>query len=276
MTKDIDLLPIGAFAKICKVTVKALHYYEKIGLIKPEYSDPITNYRYYPHSLIEKVLAIKELQKIGFKLNFIKKIIEDETQKELLTLIKSQYNEINQSINELRQKLMKMTQFEQYYNEVLSLKPVTEDNCFYRYEKKRELLYIRKQCEYIGFNFNKYFDMLLKISSSKEIKVKSKMMALFFNKGEIAFSYELETAQLLENIDNVYTVESGYFACTLHTGGYDNISESYKKLYKWIENNSYEICGIPIEIYHITRPISFIKKEYLTEIQIPVKKLKLV
>ena len=41
------MLSIGEFSKICKVTVKTLRYYDRIGLLKPVHVDDMTGYRYY-------------------------------------------------------------------------------------------------------------------------------------------------------------------------------------------------------------------------------------
>ena len=38
---------IGDFSKMSKVTIKALRYYEKEGLIVPAYIDENNGYRYY-------------------------------------------------------------------------------------------------------------------------------------------------------------------------------------------------------------------------------------
>ncbi|MCL2387660.1 MAG: MerR family DNA-binding transcriptional regulator [Defluviitaleaceae bacterium] len=42
-----NLISIGGMAKICEVSIKALRYYESIGILKPAYINPETNYRYY-------------------------------------------------------------------------------------------------------------------------------------------------------------------------------------------------------------------------------------
>lgn len=52
---------IGKISKKCNVTVKTLHYYDKIGLLKPEYRDESTNYRYYTKRQMIDVLVIRRL-----------------------------------------------------------------------------------------------------------------------------------------------------------------------------------------------------------------------
>ena len=38
---------IGEFSKICQVSVKTLHHYDRIGLLTPFRVDSFTGYRYY-------------------------------------------------------------------------------------------------------------------------------------------------------------------------------------------------------------------------------------
>ena len=40
-------MTIGEVAKVKQISIKALRYYEKIGILKPAYCDPDTGYRYY-------------------------------------------------------------------------------------------------------------------------------------------------------------------------------------------------------------------------------------
>ena len=41
------MLKIGGFSKLSKVTIKALRYYEKEGLLIPRHIDVFNGYRYY-------------------------------------------------------------------------------------------------------------------------------------------------------------------------------------------------------------------------------------
>jgi DNA-binding transcriptional MerR regulator len=55
---------IGEFARIAGVTAKMLRFYDDIGLLKPERTDPATRYRYYaPEQLIAlaEILAYRDM-----------------------------------------------------------------------------------------------------------------------------------------------------------------------------------------------------------------------
>ena len=52
------MLSIGEFSKICQVSVKTLHYYDRIGLLRPVRVDAFTGYRYYSQEQMEQMLYI--------------------------------------------------------------------------------------------------------------------------------------------------------------------------------------------------------------------------
>ena len=66
---------IGSFAKLCKTQISVLRHYDKIGLIKPDYIDKFTDYRYYAPEQAKDFELIAKFKKLGFSLKDIKKII---------------------------------------------------------------------------------------------------------------------------------------------------------------------------------------------------------
>ena len=60
-------------------------------------------------------------------------------------------------------------------------------------------------------------------------------------------------------------------ACIFHKGSYDTLHNSYAMLLQYIEENGYEICGNIRESYIDGVWNKETEKEWLTEIQIPVK-----
>ncbi len=80
--KEEKLLKIGELAKLSNVSVKALHVYEKKNIIKPDYIDENTGYRYYSPDRFRLVEALLELQDMGFTLDEISKILSGKCSKE--------------------------------------------------------------------------------------------------------------------------------------------------------------------------------------------------
>ena len=78
------MLSIGQMSKICAVSVKTLRHYDKIGLLKPRYTDAANGYRYYEEDQIGTMLLIGRLKRYGFSLTSIQRMLETQESGSLL------------------------------------------------------------------------------------------------------------------------------------------------------------------------------------------------
>ena len=62
-----------------QVTVKTLRHYEQKGLLLPDEVDEWTGYRYYSIDQMQKLQAIRDLQRLGFTLGEIKELYQDDS-----------------------------------------------------------------------------------------------------------------------------------------------------------------------------------------------------
>lgn len=72
------MFKIGDFSKLSKVSVKALRYYDEIGLLKPAWVDPFTGYRYYSADQLPRLNRILALKDLGLSLEQIARLADDE------------------------------------------------------------------------------------------------------------------------------------------------------------------------------------------------------
>ena len=61
-----NLIPIGRFAQITHLSVKALRIYAQEGLLQPIYVDPESGYRYYTLAQATLAARIRLLRLVGF------------------------------------------------------------------------------------------------------------------------------------------------------------------------------------------------------------------
>lgn len=66
-----ELFQIGEVAKMYHLSVGTLRHYEQVGLLKPEYTDPATGYRYYSVRQFEQLTNIRYLRALGLPLDEI-------------------------------------------------------------------------------------------------------------------------------------------------------------------------------------------------------------
>lgn len=71
-------LQISELAKLAGVSVRTLHYYDTIGLLKPSETDPATGYRFYDETSVEKLKEILYYRELDFALKDISKLMEEK------------------------------------------------------------------------------------------------------------------------------------------------------------------------------------------------------
>src|SRR5262245_39032057 len=69
---------IGDFSRLSQVSVKALRFYDEVGLLKPSYVDRDTGYRYYSATLLPRLNRILAFKELGFSLEEIRQLVEGD------------------------------------------------------------------------------------------------------------------------------------------------------------------------------------------------------
>lgn len=72
---DEDLLPIGRFARLSRLSIKQLRHYADLGLLIPAYVDEQTGYRYYRRDQARDALAIGLLRSLDVPLGAIPQVL---------------------------------------------------------------------------------------------------------------------------------------------------------------------------------------------------------
>lgn len=62
---------IGEFSKLVDLPVRTLRYYDEINILKPNFVDVYTGYRYYTDENLNQANLIKILRSVGFTLEEI-------------------------------------------------------------------------------------------------------------------------------------------------------------------------------------------------------------
>ena len=78
------MLKIGEFSKLSMLTVKALRFYEKEGLLAPARVDEWTGYRMYDTAQLRTAAHIKALRQLGIPVAQIKAILGGADEREIL------------------------------------------------------------------------------------------------------------------------------------------------------------------------------------------------
>ena len=125
-------MQVTEFAKLTGVSVRTLHYYDEIGLLKPAEIDKWTGYRFYDEISLEKMQQIMFYRELDFSLKSIMKILSSpdydkekalDEQKKLLILKKERLEKLISAIDSAKkgENIMNAfdnTEFKSYKEEV--------------------------------------------------------------------------------------------------------------------------------------------------------------
>lgn len=92
---------VKKFSKLAKVTIRTLHYYDKIGLLKPACRLP-NGYRVYTEEDLNKLNKITALKFCGFKLSHIRHLL-DCSNNEVVNLFNLQFQHLQEKLSYIKE-----------------------------------------------------------------------------------------------------------------------------------------------------------------------------
>lgn len=268
------LYRIGMFANMNRVTIKTLRYYDEQNLLKPVYVDEENGYRYYEASQIADIHKILALKNMGFSIEDIRRMMNGEEEN---TLLLRKKQEILKELAELTTKLAVVESYLTGKNMNLSapvlvkkLPEVIVASSRSRIESYDALFELMPamgaQMEQLGcicaqpdYCFTQYLEQEYK-EEDILVEVCEAVTEKKEDSGTVVF-------QVLPQVEEA--------ACIFHKGSYDTLHQSYTVVLDYIEENGYEICGNIRESYIDGVWNKETPEEWLTEIQIPVRKIGL-
>lgn len=271
---------IGQLASIYNISGKTLRYYDELGLLRPKYVDESTGYRYYTADQIPVLNEIFLLKEMGLSLKEITYLMKEEGDKNH-TLLKSvlelkqlelsrqiwELTEKRETIELLKKKLDKngeidLSSFQVGIKSIEKMQVASLKASISTYSAQEalwsELLdYLGKCKAKVGNErYTVYYDSVYK-GDEIQVEIFKRVLAPFPESETIKCKVQEECR------------EAAYL---LHTGEHESVIDSYEAIFTWIEENNYEIIGNIREEFHMDDYMTDNPKEFVTEIQIPVRK----
>lgn len=114
-------LKIGEFSQMMQVTIKTLRHYEQKGLLMPYEVDEWTGYRFYSVEQMQKLNAIRDLQKLGFSLDEIKDLYEEDSHTPSLSQLTEKINRTEQQLKELITRRNQLLEWKDSCNKIKAM-----------------------------------------------------------------------------------------------------------------------------------------------------------
>lgn len=273
--KEKTKFKIGEFSRMMQVTVKTLRHYEKKGLLLPYEVDEWTGYRYYTTCQMQNLNAIRQLQRLGFTLEEIKELYEEDSHVPSVEQLTEKINKTEELLKQLMERRDQLKEWlesskkhndmEKYSIELLpevivaSHREVISDYgalgmlC---YEKiGPEMQRLGCQCPMPGYCFT--------IEHSEE-----------YSPDSIDIEYCEQVVEMGQNSHIIQfkclpAVEKAL--CVKHMGPYERFYETFAEVFQYIEENGYRIIDHPRTCYIDGIWNQEDPEKWLSIIQVPIE-----
>lgn len=263
-----NLLPIGRFSKICRLTVKALRHYDEQGLLRPALVDPESGYRYYDVAQAAEAEQIRLLRELEMPLDEIKALIDERDRATVRARLDQHRARIEerlagyQRILAFLQRLMDQEEGVMSYD--VKIKEV----------EAQPVLAIRTRTtlaelpSLMGQRLGALFGYL----GPMGVRPVGPPFSIYhdpeFKEDDLDWEVGLPVERKVTGDASMIGRElpGGKVAFTMHAGPYDEIGPAYQALMTWVRERGHETLGPPREIYLVGPGEGRDPTEYRTEI----------
>lgn len=264
---------IGDFSLMAKLTVKALRFYEEVGLLFPAFVDEFSGYRYYSASQLYDVARITSFRQAGLSIEAIQKI---NSGADFLTVLQERQEEAEEQLESARRKSLLVKTLINNYKENKQMEYQAIVKTLPRYT-----VYYQRG---VIANFGEIVDFImgsaqLCLAANPDIKcIEPDYCFVAYLDGEykekdISIEYAQAVTKAGVETDKIKfrVLPETKAVCVYHKGPYEQLGQAYAYAYKFLKDNGYK----PSEVYREHYIDGMWNKEnpadWLTEIQIPIK-----
>lgn len=248
MKNTKDMCRIGELAKLKGVSVQSLRLYERFGLLKPNYIDPDSGYRYYAQEQFIETAKIKFLKMIDFSLREIDVYTSKKSVSQALGLLKEKQGAFEEKIKEMT--LLN----EEYLRIIKTIEEVYEkiqEDEFYVELREVETFYGYQ--ESYPYDYKDWFvleKMLYEMHASSPRIANSSYTYSVMRTYDMAVLKEVEhpiiktivlpvdyLGQEARRIEKVKPINMGKSLISYHVGPFESIHDSFRKITDYMDSN---------------------------------------
>lgn len=271
------MLKIGEFSRLGQVSVKTLRYYDELGLLRPEWVDRYTGYRYYTLSQLARLNRILALRELGFPLVQIDRMLrEDLTAQELQRLLVLRQRDLDRQVHEEQARLARIA---------ARLRQIEQEGRQPRYE-----VLVKKVAPRLVAGIRDVITDRQDIASlARELRDQlrgrgcvpgplSSCLAVYYDAEYLDRGADVEVAVPLErrlrdtarvSVHELPAIEAA--ASMVHQGGYESVSDAHRAFVAWAQSSGYRTAGPTREIYLQGFESDADPSSYVTELQFPLQ-----
>lgn len=236
-----NLYSIGEVSKIKEVTIKALRYYHKIGILIPRYVDKITGYRYYSIDQLIYIDIIKGCRALGTSIVELQEIFKECDTDKLLKFLQLKRYEAEENINKMQEIIKNIDTLNEVVersNDIAKNQEISID-----FFEKRYI--VVASCKEVGdLKELIYYSDLEKIVKEKgiETSVERGIIYNFNSNGDIEprhVFYGIKETNNVEIDENIKILPKGEYLTISYSK--ENVDKCRRKISNYIKENNLKI-----------------------------------
>lgn len=265
---------IGEFSKMGKTTIKTLHHYDRIGLLRPAAVDHATGYRLYTTRQLVELHRIQALRQAGLSVDEVAAIVGGADARPILS---RRHDEIERELAARQDRLARIAfmldneekGFPMDYQATIKDLP----SCIV-YSKTMTVP-----------DYSAYFEVIPAIgravkAANPNLKCATpeycfiKYLDGEYKERDITMKYSEAVEEYGAETDGIVfeEVPAATVVSVMHRGSYVDLPRAYAFAMEWIEQNGYRMVDLPRESYIDGVWSGAPEPEWLTEIQVPIEK----
>jgi len=261
---------IGGFSKLSRVSVKALRFYDEVGLLKPTYVDRDTGYRYYSAALLPRLNRILAFKELGLSLGEIGHLLEGDLPADRVReLLQNRRAELARRIEREQAQLAEV---ESWLAQIEQAGRVPDYEIIVKQVAPRLVASVRDTLSSYA-DAGDLFDELH--SNFKQRGASLERGAVWHTCAGQRRSIDCEAILFLHEPAppagraQVYELPGYAVACVIHQGSDETCERAYVAARSWIESHGYAIAG-PIRELYWQGDVAQDGDSGVTEIQYPI------
>ncbi|MEY9141498.1 MerR family transcriptional regulator [Mammaliicoccus lentus] len=267
------LFTIGEMSTLFHTSIQTLRYYDKIGILTPEYIDSNTHYRYYSTNQFERLNTIKYLRALDISLKNISDFFNEKNVDTLLSILEYHHKYVLDRKQELDKIEKKVTN---RISQLKSAMSASYGEIDIKYFPKRYIMSLERT-----FTSDDNLEVFIRELSRKhrlDDAIFLGKIGLSINKMDLKNSFFERFSSiflLIENEDNInescIALPEGLYATIHYLGTHEDSAVYYRKMLAYLNKMNYQLNGDSLEITIIDGGITNNTNKFVTEIQLPLK-----
>ncbi len=276
--KRRTMFKIGDFARLTRLSVKTLRYYDEIGLLPAAQTDRWTGYRYYSAAQLPRLNRILALRDLGLSLDQIGVLLTtDLPAAEIQGMLRLKQAELQAGVAEGQTRLARVAariaQIEQEGTLMTAYEVIVKPVAAQRVAERHGVIPNEAA---VNATFNRLFDEACAYVEQHGGRFTGPGIAVWYEEmvdgmQNVPVAAAMPTDSPLPDSDGVtvHDLPAATMACAVHHGAFDGLGAAYDAITRWIAASGYRIAGPNREIY-LEYDRTGNPAAYVTEIQFPV------